>query len=802
MQKAFAWVLIDLCKYHLENNNINQAEIHFQELDTIDFSIYDDIIPSQINFLRPKINIVYSDIQKAEELSKNGKHQEALNIFKSLIFQNKLSEIYHENYGWIIYRFIKAEESNLSSVEVRTFLRDYMSLKNERPSMLHSMILNFALNYSKTHTDFNFYNFFILWNPENLRREDLYNSQKNGEKIPSLISRICKNFFYSNTEINLEDFISKINLDREVILDFFREHFFWNIFNTHKENKSSELWHLFEQYNNKYSKYGQSKWHSEILNLAERWMKENEEWRFLHFFKNWNPENFRDEDWKETKKDDFTYKPLAIKSIKKSFEILKNQKEEQDLSWLIQTYQKAVDDFSEDEFLLREKALLHFKNNEVDSAIQAYKHLVLDLSDKYYIWQEFSDCVTDNSLKIGMLSKALSLEKNEDFLGDIHLNLSQILINENLLENAKIELEIYKKHRESKGWRFSPFFTELYAKVNSVEQTLKNNQDLYKKYIAFAEKFAYADFEWTELVLVDKWKDAKGKERLTFTDGKTIDFAINKNRFEVFKTSEIGEVFKFKLHKQEIKKEVESKYSWSAKTLITEYKYIPLVIEKSDKKHWEILEDTFAVVDYINIEKNIIHAITINNEEVFFPQTKNELQIGDFIIAKKYSKKVKNETKIELKNIQKTNKELALSNFKSEIAIVDNVNEQKQLFHFVISSNLQGIVKFSETELRPKEGQFVKVFYVLKRDKDKKIRVKVLDIGLTEEINGNLRKSISGELELNYKSDNIFPDFGFVNDYYVPKYLLEKHNIMEDCDVKVTVIFTGDKWKTVDIERM
>lgn len=236
--------------------------------------------------------------------------------------------------------------------------------------------------------------------------------------------------------------------------------------------------------------------------------------------------------------------------------------------------------------------------------------------------------------------------------------------------------------------------------------------------------------------------------------------------------------------------------------MITEYKYIPLVIEKSDKKHWEILEDTFAVVDYINIEKNIIHAITTNNEEVFFPQTNDKLQIGDFIIAKKYSKKVKEVTKIELKNIQKTNDKLVLYNFKSQIAVVDNVNEQKQLFHFVISSNLQGIVKFSETELRPKEGQFVKVFYVLKRDKDKKIRVKVLDIGLTEEINGNLRKSISGELELNYKSDNIFPDFGFVNDYYVPKYLLEKHNITEDCDVKVTVIFTGDKWKTVDIERM
>jgi hypothetical protein len=183
---------------------------------------------------------------------------------------------------------------------------------------------------------------------------------------------------------------------------------------------------------------------------------------------------------------------------------------------------------------LREKALLHFKNNELELAIKIYKQLVLELADKHYVWQEFSDCiVSDNPLKIGMLSKALSLEKNEDFLGDIHLDLAKVLIDENLLENALIELEAYKKHRELKGWKLSSAFDELHKKASSVKQSLKDNRELYKKYIPFAENFAYADFDWTEVVLVDKWKDDKGKERLTFTDGKTIEFAIGKNRFEV-----------------------------------------------------------------------------------------------------------------------------------------------------------------------------------------------------------------------------------------------------------------------------
>ncbi|WP_267740229.1 tetratricopeptide repeat protein [Myroides injenensis] len=807
IQKAFAWVLIDLCKYYIAERNLNQAGVCYNELITIDFQGYDDdIIENQKKFLRPKIDTNYSEVQRAEELSKNGSNKEALAIFKNMIAQNRLTELHHESYGWVIYRYIKAEESNLSSVEVRTFFRDYMNLKNERPSMLHSMILNFALNYSKTHSDFKFYNFFLLWDPYNLRYEDLHDGYKDGKSIPALISRICREFVNSNIEINIEEFLSKIDLSKETVLDFFRETIFWNIFNAHKENKSSELWNLFEQYNQNYSKHGQSKWHSEILNLAERFMKENYEWRFLNFFKNWNPDNLRTDDWKETKKDEHTYKPLATKALKKAFEILKTQTSEQDLSWLIKPYETAIKLFPDDEWLLREKALLHFKNNDLELAIKIYKQLVLELSNKHYVWQEFSDCIiSDNSLKIGMLSKALSLEKNEDFLGDIHLDLAKALIDENLLENALVELEVYKKHREIKGWKLSSLFDELHEKASSIKKSLKDNRELYKKHIPFAESFTYADFDWTELVLVDKWKDDKGKDRLTFTDGKTIEFAIGKNRFEVLKQSELGQILKFKLYKQEIKKEVKNRFYSFGQRYITEYKYIPLITEKSEKKHWEILEDTFAIVDYINKEKNIIHAITTENKEVFFPQIKPELQIGDFVTAKSYIKKVKDESRTELRQIQKIDKGSVISKFQTQIAIVDGVNEQKQLFHFVISSKLQGIVKFTETTLRPSEGDFIKLSFATKTDKDKKLRVKILNIELTEEANPNLRKDITEYLEVKYKGynyDEEIPDFAFIGDYYVPKHLLEKHNITDDCRVNAKVIYAGDKWKVTEIERI
>ena len=47
-QKALAWVLIDLCKHYIADNNLNQAGTCYRELITIDFQGYeDDIIENQ-----------------------------------------------------------------------------------------------------------------------------------------------------------------------------------------------------------------------------------------------------------------------------------------------------------------------------------------------------------------------------------------------------------------------------------------------------------------------------------------------------------------------------------------------------------------------------------------------------------------------------------------------------------------------------------------------------------------------------------------------------------------------------------
>jgi len=329
---------------------------------------------------------------------------------------------------------------------------------------------------------------------------------------------------------------------------------------------------------------------------------------------------------------------------------------------------------------------------------------------------------------------------------------------------------------------------------------------MYRKYIPFAEDFAYSDFNWQEVVLVGKWKDEKNRERLSFTDGKSLNFQVGRNRFNVLKQSDLGEVFRFRLQKNEVKKEVQAQNYWERKPIVTEYKYVPLAADKTGYANWSILDDIFAVVDYINRDKNIVHAITTDHETIFFPQPKNILQIGDFITAKHFAKKVKGETRTEIRNVQTIEKEKAISKFPFQIALVDGVNEEKQLFHFVINDKLSGIVKYSECKFRPNEGDFAKLWFVTKTDKKNGgLRIKVLNIEHTCEVNPAFQKEIRGFLELKYKNENeemISPDFAFVGNYYVPKHLLERHRIYSDCQVKAKIIRSRGKWKVVEIEKL
>lgn len=93
---------------------------------------------------------------------------------------------------------------------------------------------------------------------------------------------------------------------------------------------------------------------------------------------------------------------------------------------------------------------------------------------------------------------------------------------------------------------------------------------------------------------------------------------------------------------------------------------------------------------------------------------------------------------------------------------------------------------------------------IKKNPSKQKYFVEVLKAEATDEINNDLIRHISGLLEVKYRGvhDNEFPDFAFIDDYYVHKNILEKYNITSDCEVFAKAIYTGNKkWKIYDLEK-
>jgi len=828
---AYAWVLVDLCKRERENGNtefVNNtiASLRGCNLDTNDE--FENNLKRKIDRLYIENDPYYPRILQAKQLSREGNNMGALEIFTSLNNEGHLpndKEI-HESYGWIIYRSLRDNVDSLTSVQVRSYLRDYILLSNVRPSNLHSQILNFALKYSEKDDQFKFINFLILWGPENLRGEDFRDSiGQDMKRIPSLMQRIARVVVkYPSNEI--QRFLDILPSGKDLFIDMLRQCLFWDLYHL-SENKSSEIWPLFDSYTKGYSKYAGSEWHSKVLWLAERTMEGNESWRFYSFFKSWRPNRLREEDWNpETDNDGNEYSPLAVKAIKKATESLDSPQNQdinspEDLKWLMGLYEKAVIKFPDDDWTIRSKAMLHLKVGQKDKAEEIYIDLAKRLGDKYFIWQEFAQCTDDPNLKAAMLCKAISLEKNEDFIGKIRIELAELLLAEGKKEHAELELRTVKEHYQKKGWSIKQPVYDMLSLCDGISNRRRSNEDYYKSMIPIAEEHAYSNLPFTEMVLLDIWKDPNTQKRMMkFVDGNSNEIVINQKKFAELNSAVPGEVWKIKLFERKVTTPVKTHTPPNSSggirrpvtrqapstTTKTETKLNPVSVAKSDTCISNVLADVYGIVDFVNKEDSFYN-IHSQDSTLIRKRYSGESPFpkGTFVKFNMYTSKAGEGKKDKQYafNLMVCTKEEAIPHFKTRIVVVDGVNENKQLFHYVLGPGLlSGVIFYRQTDIRPKVGECLKLTYYIRKRLNKEINkeerfIEPIEISPTDEVNNELVKNVSGFIE--------FPrngSFGFVDGCFIPPYLLKENGIYNDEFMEYYVTGTAicekeGKWKVI-----
>ncbi len=812
------WVLRDYAqKVYIPASNIASAKACLIEMGELLPYMIDDSGAGERAYksLKKQITPNVDIIHKVSELSKtdpNAAYNLIIEKFGST--WKKIDEAFHDDLGWIIYRYIKANLNNLQTCQYCNLLEEYMSLKNTRPSLLHSMILCVAFNFAKGHKDFLFYNFLLIWNVDYFRKEDYEETVYEGHDIPSLFTRICRFLVDKVESFDVCDFVGRFNDKKYYVIGSLQEAYFWKLMNFHKENKMQELWASFDYYVKNYSSFGSSHWHSEILKIANRFMIDENAYRFIDFMREWNGDgNLSDQDWLKEKDDDGNeYPSLAVMSAKKCFEIVKNdyrRKNDNDtISWLKSLYSQVIEHDTNDDWSIRNYATLSLWEGSIDDAISSYKKLLINKGDKYYLWSELADCINDNNLRIGLLLKAKNQERNEDFLGDVHLSLAGAWISESYYNTARRELDIYVKHRNEKGWSVSDTYRRL---INDCSLNENNKQQPdFDKYILLAEDYVYSDYEWHNYVLTDKWV-IEGKEHCSFYDGESLFFSVKSKRFNILEKAKLGDVFSARCQIVE-KKDYDNNFSYWNRKIITTKIVTPLVFKKSDIAPWSLLPEKYGVVDYINEAKNILHILTQDSKQVFCIYKGTDIEKDSFVKFREYVEKHKDETRILAANVISCPREEALSKMKTRVVVVDDVNEYKKLFHVVMGKNLiSDTVRFDQTDLRPLIGDFLKITYCIKKNKEGKKHIKFFDIQPTDEEIVGVKGTVTGQLVVKYKyGENLRdqngkkipqPDFAFVEDFYIHKNILRKYNIKDDCYVNAKYVLGGDnKWKVYDLE--
>lgn len=773
-QKALSYVLIDLCKYYLSTSR-NQSTIFYNRLNQV-FQHTDEIISNQKDYLESKLDSSIDKVNEAVNLSKDGNHTGAINIFKNLIANNSLSHLHHEKYGWAIYRYIKNSSNELPSVDVRRLLKNYLDLNNERPSLLHSLILNVALNYSKN-SDFNFYNFLKIWNLHLFRDEDRNEETFEDKIFKPLTNRVLRELVERNYEIDIDYLVDNMPMPEYVILEFLRESYFWKLYNYNENHNYNDMWKWFTTYNDKFSQYGESEYNSKILSLANRLMKDENEVRFYDFFKTWNPDNLQNKDWEETRKEEQVYPPLAMNSLKKVCRIAL-EKGKPDVDWLIKLCDKSITHKS-DEWIKRNKGRLLLQIGEHELAVSTYRDLVLELGDKYYVWSEFSKCIQeDKDLKLSMLCKAVLLEKNEDFLGEVRLEIAEILTEKGLYENALLELNKYAEHRQLKSWKIPKKFDNLNSKIPNNTLPEHGNKTLYYKYVGLADEFAYDNIEWIEVVLAEKWETNDNKTKCKFSDNNGLEFIIPEHRYKLLKNSKLGSVFNAKLHKK-------NRPDGSSF-------YRVLLLNKLDAPKWSILNDEIAVIDYINKERGVLHLITYSHKAVFSKTDIRNFKVNDFVIGKELTLNAREGKKKTLVGIKIIDKNEVLDKFKSCKVIIDYVNATECFFYYYGFKEFQGKLNFDSVNIIPEVGKILNAWYVMKSNtKTHKSSPKIISIEELETTDEDFFEVID-MLEISF-NDNYKPKFGFIRGYYVPSHLLERKKITENGYIAAKISRVGDR---------
>ncbi len=193
-RKAFCWCLVDIIKRDAGAGESANLAHYRMQLESIEIDASDDVLARGIRNALSLCNPSGREISKAKALSKEGRHAEAASAYRKALAAYPTDREVQTGLGWELLKHSKelmaSESFNLGAIKRN--LNDYLKLDVEKPSLLHSCVLQLATKLV-SQDKFSMLVFSRLWNLDKLRHEDFERFRApDGKEYPSLAEKVIQ----------------------------------------------------------------------------------------------------------------------------------------------------------------------------------------------------------------------------------------------------------------------------------------------------------------------------------------------------------------------------------------------------------------------------------------------------------------------------------------------------------------------------------------------------------------------------------------------------------------------------------
>ena len=252
--------------------------------------------------------------------------------------------------------------------------------------------------------------------------------------------------------------------------------------------------------------------HSVFLYLAINIKKTYSDFLFTSFLKIWGFGNFRIEDWAPSVYEGQSYPSCVQKVINIYWDECKSMPNitipEEFVSLLEEATRKYPRDFNIKRYL----AIALTRQGKKDEAIELYRELLIN-DNRYYIWHELGKLLNDTALRKSALCMALKQQKKEDFLGAIHLELAEILIEEKVHGQALVDLNKYEQTYNANKWPLSATYYRLRNLIPQNTNPGTRSRQWLEEETKTIQTFVFMKLPNKIFLLTEMFKNKDGKTR-------------------------------------------------------------------------------------------------------------------------------------------------------------------------------------------------------------------------------------------------------------------------------------------------